>query len=514
MAASNVNLLQELEEGEEIQVSIPIFKEGDGDEVDHVSDMEEHNDRVNTPISIPDDDEYYLSILQDYGCGEEDYPSHSKEQNHSSYSELEEGEIEEHDMLEAEPHARKHQRSPDQGAENIQKRYQVAQENRPIEIIIIDQDGDKDANLIPEAIVAGDELRGKIAQELPPLRVLRLADFLPEVSYRCQMHILAHRALGDNVAGEIELAFDLDFEPSWTGRSVIPLPLGRYGHPFFEGWAWEDFDARWLWDQTHPQHVAVGSTLWCQLAREASELEFQFRSATQREIVSMALYRNIKLAPQFPEPNVLHTCRYTPSLLPLAIRRNYTVNRERNVFYAEYDLHDLAIYLVLYMAGPHKNMYTKPIFKEQLQLWLQLLPKFSKWLAQNLHQVPKKYPKTFACPEAWTEEISPYMFDQDEPNLRLLAHLQRCGLVVQRLYGQGDIAIYLNISEWYYLEQNRLVQEYRSQTGRSNQKEERQYVDGHIEYGSIPEDHERIRVQLSRELKVKLAKRLVEGVLQ
>lgn len=191
MAASNVNLLQELEEGEEIQVSIPIFKEGDGDEVDHVSDMEEHNDRVNTPISIPDDDEYYLSILQDYGCGEEDYPSHSKEQNHSSYSELEEGEIEEHDMLEAEPHARKHQRSPDQGAENIQKRYQVAQENRPIEIIIIDQDGDKDANLIPEAIVAGDELRGKnrsritTSKSTPPGRLLARSILPMSDAYTC-----------------------------------------------------------------------------------------------------------------------------------------------------------------------------------------------------------------------------------------------------------------------------------------------------------------------------------------
>ncbi|EJD47815.1 hypothetical protein AURDEDRAFT_163271 [Auricularia subglabra TFB-10046 SS5] len=147
----------------------------------------------------------------------------------------------------------------------------------------------------------------------------------------------------------------------WTDEEYnTPIPLGKYGQPYFPNSSWADFNPERLWKDVSPGRVARGEELWVRLAMDAARLPFEFRSHAQRILVSEAhrvkaagSERNVlPMVGDVPEMDVWHLCTNNALYMPLAVRRQYTYDRERQTLYREWDAGDIGVYLIMRACGP------------------------------------------------------------------------------------------------------------------------------------------------------------------
>ncbi|EJD33427.1 hypothetical protein AURDEDRAFT_177488 [Auricularia subglabra TFB-10046 SS5] len=285
----------------------------------------------------------------------------------------------------------------------------------------------------------------------------------------------------------------------------LPAPVGRFGQPYWKGSSWEDFDPRRLFDKGRSDHVAPTSQQFLELAQDASLISFAFRSATQRQVVSLALQRGKDFI-NSNEPDIVSTCRINPARLPPAIRRHYRRGSTDSVFYAEYDAADLGNYIMASMSGPQKKQDGLPRgdYQEQKRAWLQQLEAcVLDWLPGCAHHLPD--------PEQCAAEVQPWGTDVDLVNRRLgdndlcamiWRHLTANGLPRRSLLSGGDFYDYIRRGRVMEQERQNLSDIYDGRLAgekRTNQELKRRWIADRLPYEPVPAGLPVVRVRLVKE---------------
>ncbi|KZV97158.1 hypothetical protein EXIGLDRAFT_764611 [Exidia glandulosa HHB12029] len=270
----------------------------------------------------------------------------------------------------------------------------------------------------------------------------------------------------------------------------LPMPVGKEGHPFFKGWAWEDFKSSRLTHEPSNGGWLVGPNdpQFAELAYEASFLDFSFRSNGQRFSVAVALqHPGLKecLWPTVPEPNVHVTCDNNPTFLPAGVRRQYRMVNPPNPteVYSEFCLSDLSIYIKLHCAGPASaTQISKRRWQEMLDYFaLEWYPTRGQGVSEPW--IDEYFPRG---PEPFPEELLVEDFAQDDIMVKLWRHLLRCGLSTEHL-AAGFVFDYLQRSRLALrlLEKNR--EAFKALNPNGDQKASREYTAKHALWFPIPD---------------------------
>ncbi|KZV89778.1 hypothetical protein EXIGLDRAFT_721081 [Exidia glandulosa HHB12029] len=296
--------------------------------------------------------------------------------------------------------------------------------------------------------------------------------------------------------------------------AALPVPLGKEGHPFYKGWAWERFRTHRLVKEkcADPRdYVSPNHPLFKKLAIEASELEFMHRSATQRDVVSIALQVPALKASLFstvPEPDVLEMCKTNATLLPAAVRRQYFEDVAGDAVYTEFCVHDLTLYILLHCAGPADAK------RDDRRRWYQLLDRFVlEWLsipgrgaekADPLQDYEDCYFKN--GPEPFPSDLLAKDFfgnDESEVMTALWRHLLRCGLLTEHMRntaaGAGLLFLYMWRSREALDVLTRHRTDFKARCPDGNQKLERLYTSVRGLWFPIPALLPRLRIPLSQD---------------
>ncbi|KZW00062.1 hypothetical protein EXIGLDRAFT_762156 [Exidia glandulosa HHB12029] len=222
----------------------------------------------------------------------------------------------------------------------------------------------------------------------------------------------------------------------------LPLPKGRYNQVFCKGWAWEDFDPRRLWvDRPSGPKVNRDSQFFGDLAREAAQLPFVFRSLSQRLVASMGIaHKHLPVEGYGKEPDIVTQCRCNPDRVPPEIRRRYTVDKSTKQIFLEWSAWDIDCHIFLSASRPagttsksrakRTDADFKPTKPWPLMVWeaMKYVREFP-YLIEHDTDEGYKYPK-------------PYQGDGHP--LDVFRHLRKCGVHPRRmLYEQGDFFDYV-----------------------------------------------------------------------
>ncbi|EJD51581.1 hypothetical protein AURDEDRAFT_120877 [Auricularia subglabra TFB-10046 SS5] len=296
----------------------------------------------------------------------------------------------------------------------------------------------------------------------------------------------------------------------------LPAPVGRFGQPFWKGSCWEHFDPRRLFDEKRIDYVAPNSKEFLELARDASMISFALRSATQRQVVSLALQRGAD-GINSTEPDMVTICRTNPARLSAAIRRHYRRGRTGALFYTEYDAADIGNHIILAMSGPQKTQDGVPRrdYHDQKRAWLQQLEHcvldWAPLAAQELGE-----PSEFAV------EIRPWPTGVDLVNGRIGGHelyvmiwnhLTTNGIPCHSLLLGGNCYDYILRGRAMEHERRRLSEIYDEQLGhghQGNQDDKRRWIADRLPYEPVPSGLPVLRVRLNKEKTEALAQKYRE----
>ncbi|KZV78879.1 hypothetical protein EXIGLDRAFT_783131 [Exidia glandulosa HHB12029] len=297
----------------------------------------------------------------------------------------------------------------------------------------------------------------------------------------------------------------LRYVPSGNAEGAwIPIPLGKEGHPYMEGWKWGWVETRRLVPSqcTRKEFIAPTSHLFAELAIEASSVDFCHRSSTQRVVTSIATTipgLKDRLWPAVPEPDVLVLCQTNATKLSPAIRRQYYVPAQNGEVYAEFDSIDISFYICLHCARPDP----KEDKKEQVRRWnvlidyfiLQWLPSHAPYESEPEWERFYRGPRPFAC----TLREDPM---DDETILRALwQHLLCCGFTTESMVYPGELWHYQHRANAAERDRALLAQHYKKpeNTNQGNQKASHEYVSRWLMWHPMDSGRATVRVQLSPE---------------
>ncbi|EJD35682.1 hypothetical protein AURDEDRAFT_175260 [Auricularia subglabra TFB-10046 SS5] len=227
-----------------------------------------------------------------------------------------------------------------------------------------------------------------------------------------------------------------------------PMPLGRYGHPYRQNWAWGSIDPRRIFKETsNGSKLPKSSSEFRQLAREAVMLPFAGRSLTQRVVVGWAHRDGIlPMKGWYTEPDVVHEARSNPAKITSAVRRRNTVNRKKCILYTEWDLVDLDCNILMRMSRPRQ-----PVRELKVQSgkdWNKIVWKALEygWAKRRVataisDREDDDEGEVFAGFDAVHEyDHGPQPYDGDGSAEDVFLHLRRCGFGLTRLVGKRHCA--------------------------------------------------------------------------
>ncbi|KZV78875.1 hypothetical protein EXIGLDRAFT_708213 [Exidia glandulosa HHB12029] len=223
---------------------------------------------------------------------------------------------------------------------------------------------------------------------------------------------------------------------NWTTLTKLPLPLGRYGHPYLTGWLWGEIDPKRVFEDTRTGKKFVeNGPEFTRLAEEASELPFGSRSQTQRQVVSWALRANIlPKQGREKEPDVVFECRRNPHRVSSAIRRKQFRAREvKNALYTEWDVDDIECSIFYRMTKPKPTKEDDDWGKP----WVEAIVDALALARDNL----EVWEEDRTQHPIWVEEFEggPRRYEGDVHNTYdILLHLRKCGVAWDRLMGPHD----------------------------------------------------------------------------
>ncbi|EJD51644.1 hypothetical protein AURDEDRAFT_159381 [Auricularia subglabra TFB-10046 SS5] len=236
----------------------------------------------------------------------------------------------------------------------------------------------------------------------------------------------------------------------WTMEEFnTPIPLGKYGQPYFPKSSWEDFDPERLWRDVGAGRVAKGDELWAQLARDAARLPFEFRSNAQRVVVSEAHRAKsrgeenaiLPLPGEVGEIDVWHMCTNNALYMPLAVRRQYTFDPSNGTLYREWDVGDLGIYVIMRACGPEAERRKAKEKRKRDETesgrsiavnWTELFRRAVLWGAEQSDTIAT----------AAFEFTKARRYNGGDDVGKIWEHLLRCGFAIERMRLGGDVHAY------------------------------------------------------------------------
>lgn len=294
-------------------------------------------------------------------------------------------------------------------------------------------------------------------------------------------------------------------------KGNVPVPVGKFGQPFWPGSAWEDFDPRRLNEEKMKEKgricefVAVDSELWEFLVMDARSIPFRYRSWSQRRLVSYALrVDKVLTAAERQEPDVLAMCRFNPLGLPFPIRRQYRHDDQTDTFYVEYDVGDLDLHCLLKIMGPAKRKDRS--YQEQYGRWLRGVDRVVlSWLPNNLETAKAlKIDDTLNHNKMYCDYDLALLPNEQVPG-SIYQHLRSCGLSLRRLLEGGDFHDYIKRSRHMEHHRGFLQSRFEKLNGPGHQTARRKWVADRMIYDPIPPKSPVIRVALTPERVASLA---------
>ncbi|EJD51498.1 hypothetical protein AURDEDRAFT_159232 [Auricularia subglabra TFB-10046 SS5] len=238
----------------------------------------------------------------------------------------------------------------------------------------------------------------------------------------------------------------------WTMEEYnTPVPLGKYGQPYFKDSTWEDFNPLRLWKDISPGRVTKGDELWVRLAVDAAKLPFEYRSDAQRIVVSEAhrvkVVRDgvsrfvLPVDGEVAEVDIWHQCVNNALYMPLAVRRHYSYDRKTKQLFREWDAGDLGIYVIMRACGPEGEKRREKEKRKQGEGDRRSVA--ASWTEQFRRAV------LFAVrgplnegPAGSAEHTRPRRYQGDENEAAVYEHLLRCGFSRERMEAGGDVHAY------------------------------------------------------------------------
>lgn len=265
-----------------------------------------------------------------------------------------------------------------------------------------------------------------------------------------------------------------------------PLPLGKFGQPFFAGWQWEVVNPRRLFRSTSSGlQYTVSDQIFQSLAHEAYTLPFACRSRIQRFVVAWALRNRILPIPSWQsEPDVLLECKFNPGRLPLAIRRSHSSNKVTKKLYTEWDILDLDCYIVYRMSRPSKRQ------RDGGLNWPQVIQQALVHARDFQLELPQE--ESVFC-------NGPRQYEGSGEPLHVLQHLRSSGVSAERLLDpDSDFVTFMMRMKEYDDRRCSLDLEYDELMRRGGQQvrqdPRRTWVDAQIHIERVPEGHPVLRV--------------------
>lgn len=289
------------------------------------------------------------------------------------------------------------------------------------------------------------------------------------------------------------------YELVWnvTKAYTLPMPLGKFGHPFREGWLWGSVDPRHLLKRPDiGKGVMQSDPEFKQLALEAATLPFAARSTTQRLFVSWALRDKVLPLPEHKgEPDVMFECRRNPQRVAAAVRRGTTSNPEKGILYTEFDAIDLE-HSILFRMSRQKDDYYATVSWSALVL--KALERPEKELLRFKDVTPyENGPRSFGG------------FERDDAD-DVFEHLRKCGLSWERLVGpNADFLHFARRTVKYDEQRKKLHAEYEGKVKRRDaaegQQAMRDWVDARMEYDAMLPKRPTVRFTIGLPDKAKVA---------
>ncbi|KZV98476.1 hypothetical protein EXIGLDRAFT_700993 [Exidia glandulosa HHB12029] len=347
--------------------------------------------------------------------------------------------------------------------------------------------GDPEERTIPSDAVADDAERAAAAQE--------------HVSIDVHLARLATVHAASSTINETERVEAVRYVPAGKAAgNYLPLPLGKEGHPYREGWAWGWFQTRRLVRTQCKRHEFVDPTtpLFRRLAIEASRLDICYRSATQREVVCIALCipeLRSALYPTVPEPDILEICRTNATRLPAAIRRQYYVPTANGNVWSEFDVVDVSIYCGLHAARPQP----KEGKQTQLRRWNEVLDHFfMEWLPlqTDVSMQPKFQPFPRGG-EPYPNELPEDWKERTDMMYTVWGHLLACGFTTRAMRPPGEVWFYMARARRAERDRALLASNCRQQNKDAKQTEVRQWSTQWLVWPPMQYGRAAIRVKVS-----------------
>ncbi|EJD34964.1 hypothetical protein AURDEDRAFT_175959 [Auricularia subglabra TFB-10046 SS5] len=269
----------------------------------------------------------------------------------------------------------------------------------------------------------------------------------------------------------------------------VPLPVGRYGNPFLKGWLWGEIDSRRLFGATERQgRILNNSKHFKQLAAEAVQLPFAFRSMAQRLVVSWALRNQTLPLPGWAkEVDILFECKHNPNQIPFSVRRQHSISATTSTIYTEWDVLDLDCYLVYRAARPKVQTSRARGGDDRLD-WpavVRAAITFGTRCSSDC-LARERQPEYSDGPQAYSGSGHP---------AHVFEHLRRCGLHEERLTSaEGDFRLFMDRYAAVDAERRALQAQFRATYGKTGQDKEQAWIDAHRACPAIPEGRPVLRI--------------------
>ncbi|EJD36302.1 hypothetical protein AURDEDRAFT_174618 [Auricularia subglabra TFB-10046 SS5] len=272
-----------------------------------------------------------------------------------------------------------------------------------------------------------------------------------------------------------------------TNGFRLPLPVGRFGNPFVQGWLWGEIDSRRLFGQTEQQgRIINGSAEFKKLAAEAIQLPFAFRSMAQRLVVSWALRNQTLPLPGWTrEVDILFECKHNPNRIPFCVRRQPSTCRSLAILYTEWDVLDLDCYLIYRAARPKIQSSRSRGGGDHLDWPAAVRAAIAFGIGGHAQQpgVVKEY----------SDGPQPYSGSWEPGDV--FEHLQCCGLHADRLIlPQGDFRLFMERYAMVDEERKSLQAQFRARFGNPGQDKEQAWIDAHRSCPPIPNGRPVLRI--------------------
>ncbi|EJD33818.1 hypothetical protein AURDEDRAFT_177113 [Auricularia subglabra TFB-10046 SS5] len=271
-----------------------------------------------------------------------------------------------------------------------------------------------------------------------------------------------------------------------TNGFHMPLPVGRFGNPFLQGWLWGDIDSRRLFGATECQgRIDNDSREFKTLAAEATQLPFAFRSMAQRLVVSWALRNQTLPLPGWTkEVDILFECKHNPNRVPFCVRRQPSASKSLAVIYTEWDILDLDCYIVYRAARPRIQSSRSRGGGGELDWPAAVRAAIAFGIGSRMEQ---------GNINEYRNGPQPYS-GSGEPG-DVFQHLVRCGLHEDRLIRpEGDFRLFMERYAAVDDERKVLQAQFRTTFGKAGQDKEQAWIDGHRSCPPIPDGRPVLRI--------------------